>query len=810
MTGKVPSVLLIWKIVLVFFIVFYLVSNITAHLFSLDALIGCFEILVVATVAVVFFVRLKVLNIRQLYWLLGASLPLFGFQSYTLYSQLFEYWLVVLILLNLFQGSCRKKRGSSPLSAAVFVYCSFSFLSLLSLPLFYFFVKFNGWEIRSLSCYLNNAFPGNIFYSLSSINELVLLSLFSWSMARRDDGLKLCSSLAQGIAISLVLFSLIGILDTLGFLNLQWYRPSFHDASKVYRLQSVFGNPGWYAQYAIVTLPFILFLMPSLKNSLQRFFVLFFSLGTVGIALVLTASRTSWIIYPVLLFVMLFIGSTAGWSDGKIKVGRKWIVKGVGFALIPIVLIATGILGANVYSFDQDVNTRGVSSRMAYLKKRLLLHTVRTDEERFKVWRESLALGGESPVVGLGYEAYKWQVQTMDNIPESSFKTARLTRTDWDTPHNLFLQLFLNTGVAGLLSWGTVVFLLFCTLVKGGLTLPRAAYGLSILAFHLYGLTQSVTYLPVIFFVFFVAVAFCLALSSADNSGSRFSHFVVMGVAIVFFGYLTADNFQGRKLAERYSLASYGLADPDYSGFYAQESWAGRGPFRWTGKTAVISHMHAGPAEFWFDCSAPHLDTHPITLEVAIDSHVVDQCTFWGPGKKIRRYVFGENSRLELRVSRVWSPLKEGVGNDVRLLGVAVGEMRSADRYETGLSAWEVNSSVERNAAVLLKRFRYAGKEAILDLREFSSVGGEVYLRNDMPYVHDQLPVVRISLGQELLQEVALPPAEWVTIPVPPAKMVTSPFLKIWCSTTWNSKIEGYGDDPRDLSVAVGFLPGIR
>ena len=81
------------------------------------------------------------------------------------------------------------------------------------------------------------------------------------------------------------------------------------------RLQSVFANSGWFAEFLAVTIPYILlgFLSSELKQSKK--ICLFGILIVCEIAIILTYSRTGWIIYPFVLIVCWFFFYIATRAD---------------------------------------------------------------------------------------------------------------------------------------------------------------------------------------------------------------------------------------------------------------------------------------------------------------------------------------------------------------------------------------------------------------------------------------------------------------------------------------------------------------
>ena len=80
----------------------FLLLNLTTRLYALNNHGAVFNVLLLSGGAVSLLVLIRPGFLKLFCFLLGLSLPLYGFQSYTLYNLVFEFWLVILGGLLLF------------------------------------------------------------------------------------------------------------------------------------------------------------------------------------------------------------------------------------------------------------------------------------------------------------------------------------------------------------------------------------------------------------------------------------------------------------------------------------------------------------------------------------------------------------------------------------------------------------------------------------------------------------------------------------------------------------------------------------
>jgi len=577
-------------------------------------------------------------------------------------------------------------------------YALLSFFSLQLLPISSFFDSISLWGLFDFANGAFSATPENPWYSLAAGNRLALFCLVVLLLSWNPDAEVLYKRFFVGCAFSVFAACLLGVLNQFEIISLACYRPKFLDASGVDRLHSVFGNPGWFAEYVLICTPFVLLLFGRKSGLRARLLMLTAGLVFIGMSLLLTGSRTSWLLFPLAMFfcyvVLLLLYS--------VRNGQAITWKGIWHSCMQVGLggLLLCLIGGAVFWMVDRISSShiddGSLSRVEYTLQRIRNITV--PEERGKVWPESLAMVSESPVYGLGYESYRWHHGVMSTVPDSRFARQRRTTVNWDTAHNFYIQLAVSNGVVGLIVWLGLAGYVALVLLQDGLA-NRNVQSFVLLGslglFHLYGLTQSMQYVASIWFFMFTIIGYAILLdlrlfSPKLISMGRYGGAAVL-VAAVTGGVVYGNNFQSRQLAQRYNLPRYAqYREGDlYKGFYWREDWGKEGYFRWSGRSAEIVLGGSGTVLLDFACYAPRLDSLPLTLEVSLNEHPVDSYTFREAKKVTRTYFIPDGNTqlpatLQLQVSRTWTPKRENMGNDTRSLGVAVSEPKYCDEKIVG------------------------------------------------------------------------------------------------------------------------------
>jgi O-antigen ligase len=797
------------------FVLLFLSANVAVRLSILFQYPIVLQGIILITLFGCFFLFVYPRFCKAFLFLFACSLPWYGSHSYHIHNIVFELFLSVFAVIYLVQKRQQTKFVSinNKLALLVGCYILLACFSLLLLPLSHIGSILHLWGYLDFSVAVLQAPPESVLYPLAAVNRLLLFFVFIFQISTHYDNNRLYRIVFSGLVSGAVVAAFLGILNHYQWLPLDWFRDTVASGT---RLQSVFGNPGWFAEFLAISIPFILigFLNPKIYRITKL--MLFGVLIICEMAIILTYSRTGWLIYPLVLVSCWFVfylsrkieAGTLSWSAvGKTSI--KVIVS------VPLTIIVSYFLVTGIVQRDDSGTASLLQQRFSKISN---------PAARKKIWQESIAIGLEAPIFGLGYESYKHQVLTLASIPGSLYsKKRQIQNIDFDTPHNHYLQIFVSNGIVGLFFWMSIVLyavvILFYDL-KTNKHYFNIAVLLSIIAFHQYGLAQSMQYVGVIWFVIFLCFGYTMTLNEQSLPPAMRQTVTVIALFLSFLtvagGIVYAGNFKSRKLADKYGLHLYG-ADQDidrYLGFYQRENWGKRGIFRWTGRRAIMKLERTGVMKIDFSCGTPELSSNPVVLDVSRNGHPIDQITFWNNRQVTRKYYippakgsFG--NQFEFQVSRTWIPRHEGGSNDSRMLGVAVSEPKIlplASGDVLGFYKWQMIPDSGEGKKNRLLKYRWTLQEAVLDLTSHEEHSAALLLKSWQPYIEKYPVEVEFFQQNNRIDSIKLLDHGWKRIAFShPLNPDTPLILRV--NRTWNPMREGYLEDPRDLGVAVALLP---
>ena len=655
--------------------------------------------------------------LKGMLFVFGLSFALFGFQPYTPYSQFFDvlvtFGALALLIINFKER--RFHAVNRRLLLLLLLYVCLSGLSLLQLPLVNVFKGFALWG-ASWSFLIFGAIPPWDLYASAGVNRLVLFVIFAILLSRLEGNRGFYRAVFLGALWGAVLSAVAGLLDYYGVISLTWFRtfnPVINPGGVQFRLQSIFGHPGWFAEFVTVTIPFILMgFVQKDRGFLWKMF-LFGILVLCEIALILAKSRAGWISYPMTLTFCWISVYLLREGDGlkKWHIKKKDIIKiavSVPVTIILSLLIVFKLFGVSSSlvkektgraiepshieeNLIQSSNVKPKAKKLTHIKAKAKQDSLENRfskifkaSERTMVWKQGYGVGWERPIFGMGYESFRWHKGILENVEKSNIRKNGSYRYQYDTPHNLYLQLFVNGGFVGLLLWGLVVAYVMALLIVDLIKDKRyfnVCVALSIVSFHVYGVFQSMQYIPMIWFLIFLMFGYALTIDDGvlPLSIRKFARFLsIIGVLLVFIGGIVyLYNFESRNLVEKYGLEVY-RKDQDkhrYFGFYPLLLGKYRG-YRWSGKRAEVDINGGGTVEIDFRCDTPGVEKDPVVLSVYQDQKLLDTVSFTKKGTLRRKYAFpetlGKTERLTLAVSRTWNPHKVYGNFDRKDLGVGV------------------------------------------------------------------------------------------------------------------------------------------
>jgi len=354
---------------------------------------------------------------------------------------------------------------NKPLVILITCYVGPSLFSLLLLPVRQI-VKdlwFFGFPNALFFMFMNPTY--GVLYPVVALLRLMLFVVLAVQISRNALGQELYKFLFSGIVSGAVFCAFIGLLDFYGIISLVTYR--FGTATPGV-LHSTFGNRGWFAEFIMTIVPFVLIGFMSTIKSIWWKIVLFSSLVICELALILAGARAGWVSYPLILFIcwLFFYFSKEGrfesfhfgWKD-LVKVAVSVPVTiAISFLLIFQVLMPlSDYLGQKTGIKGTQANSKASA---AYLQGWVTGLLEGSKGGRDYPWGEGFNVGRERPIFGMGYESFNWHGDILSKIQGSYYSEFHIREgqnTTHQTPHSIFYQLFVSGGVVSLCLWMMIV-----------------------------------------------------------------------------------------------------------------------------------------------------------------------------------------------------------------------------------------------------------------------------------------------------------------------------------------------------------------
>lgn len=647
-----------------------------AHGVSLKIVIPC----------LIFFYLLRRIrpSILNLYlFALGAVLPLFGYQTYTIQNLWFET-IICFLCLNFLAGSSKKivEKNSNVIHGLIITYFFIVLFSLFQLPVESIWQTLKLWGVYDFHVGVFAATPDSFYYSIGATIRLFLFILFIISLNLHDAKINYYRYIIKGCGFGVLALCVGGLFQYFGFFSLEWYRPDFLTPAGVHRFHSLMGNPGWFAEYAVVCLPFVGILFRPGKSRISSW-AFISSVILIGVCLVFTGSRTSWLLFPFGVFITYFL---IDYCQSQ-RVNNSFnilVAESAKKTFIIAILLTLGLVFIHFQPLQSE-NAKTTIEQKEFLQDRIseiFLPTVRQE-----LWAETLNVIRGNVLLGKGYESYRWHKEVVEKRKTKEAETKSIDSEQWDTPHQFYLQIVCGNGLVGLIIWFILFFCVIKNLVqscKGRNEMISGVMLASFILFFLYGLTQSMQYIGIVYFLVFILMGYSCTLneSSIDIQYSLPKKLVYCGIipllVVVFWKY--SLNWMSHNDAKDLGISHYRSNSNDhlFRGFYKKEDWGESGIYRWSGRRAEVLIEKNGLYRIRFACHAPRLDILPVQLTVYRNEVEVEELIFTHPENVTRMYYFDNHgsgmNRLVIHVSRIWSPKREHLNDDARYLGVAVSE----------------------------------------------------------------------------------------------------------------------------------------
>jgi O-antigen ligase len=775
---------------------------------------------------------------KYILFLYGASFPFYINHSWRVHTAIFEFLTAVLavaLLLTTIKSTAIRNRLNPVFAWVFFLFATISCLSLQLLPE-QVFAKLMQWSFMSSAISIFTALPPDPLYSVAAVWRLLLFIVFITALSLRKDYVDVYRLLFIGTLFGGMWSSVVGLLEYFHLISLLWFRQFAYQG-----LQSVAGNPGWFAEYLTMTIPYILFGFFS-KRGWRLKALLFGVMILFEIAIILTGARSGWLTYPVtLFFCWLFFYFSKDAADTR-KPGNKLRIATRIAVSIPLTIAVSLFLVLVIFdSFQKNIETQlNKNTQDNELSTELRLHTIRKDElqnryatlfvpvSRLAIAKESLALWRERPMFGLGWESYRFHTGIMEQIPESLFSKNRYTNTLFDTPHNFYLQLLIGVGLAGCMLWlfmiayGFIVGLL--GYLRFGITAAVPVL-LALYSFHQYGLTQDPPYISAVWMLGFLNLGFLMALPVEHVPAREQGIFIWLArsfcLLVVCAGIVYSGARSSKDIDAKYGVALYGLDQSDgtdndtaYEGFYSKER-DNLGDLRWSRKNSVIRFASYGLYRLDYIVPPMYIDQGPQRIDFGLDGTIVARETCRHAGGRTRYLYASGNLRehaLSISATSTWSPqFLDPLSNDTRHISIMVRTpLTAVDLTRQGRAAGlydnETVSNIPGWPEGVKPEFRWmSGASCAIHLPpEVTSI----YLRNGHPNPKDFQLRSHVSLNGNKPLVIFFKTGKWVECAVGGAGS-EGRILTINIDRTWNAlRVVQKSPDARELGlmVAVPFM----
>lgn len=606
---------------------------------------------------------------RLLPFLAGTLGVFFGYQPYTYYSVAFTFLVCLAGQLLLAQNAgdgaapAREPGASSScddgpsltafLLAAFAVYCAASMATLPGARLLDAIRALGPMDFYRMSAFSPAAqFP----YPLAALVRLLALVLFAFAFSRARIPGKY-RELTAGLCCGLLAATVFGYLE--------FFRGGtfiYH-----YRFRSIFDNPGWYAEYAVICAPFLL---AFLRNSSVRSRGLAYAgLALIAPGVVLTLARAGWLAFGLTLgaFAWLTFRKNPFLHFDR----KKGLLPAVIAVYVCLLAVSFWVGGKQLSYFSRPIN--------ALLKERISNFS---DSPRPRLFKTGLLIGGESPLFGLGFESYALRYPVLLNTPGTLLELGADKEAEvFETTHNTYVQLFAGGGLLGLLLWlalaGSAGRTFLLSVRETG-SLTDLAMLLGLAAFHVYGFFQNMFYVPAAMLLVFLILSRAMSLERARMREKTAGAMALKGLALAavvagMLGYAADPGLA--KLAGRHGLAAFESPDAaGYAGFFAPEDMGGR-IARWSCGASALRLPGGGTAEFALKTPYPNPGEAGARLEIWRGGQLLDVAEFrdnaW-IGRSLDLPGGEGGATLYLRARPIYYPNVFGAAGDHRPLGAGV------------------------------------------------------------------------------------------------------------------------------------------
>ncbi|MBL7662369.1 O-antigen ligase family protein [bacterium] len=452
------------------------------------------------------------------YYSFFLILPVFGHKPGTWQTAFLLYLSGALLigscLRNLVKQDCTTRSANSTLINS---YLLISSLSLLGLPLkdLLFDLKSKFPPLGSFALIpfsltrLATATEELIYYPLLALVLLFLAVLIE----RNSHQFLTAKERAQALALGLLFTIILGFLGYYGMIPLQELRgldPTVNAGGVEFRMQSLFGHSGWFAEYVTLTIPCILLILLIPKTYWLRITLILVAALIGELTLVMTYQRGGWLSYPLTLFIiwgMIYLVRCheQGEANALCALKKSFLKIMLSFPLT--LVITAGVLHLS------GLDLGAYKSRALEISK---------TSDRTDFVRAGVMLGMLRPMLGLGGESFAYQFEK-EFVAKSGTYFKSIDLPLHGTAHNVYAQTFAGKGLLGLLALILIALKPLQLLLQSIKTnqqleqiILNAIAACSGIAFLIYGNVQEIFYIPALGFIFFILIGLTSGVTSSQ------------------------------------------------------------------------------------------------------------------------------------------------------------------------------------------------------------------------------------------------------------------------------------------------------
>jgi hypothetical protein len=440
----------------------------------------------------------------------------------------------------------------------------------------------------------------SVYYTaLSYLLGVAIFRLCKTDLTRRPR--LFIGAVFSGLMISLV----VGVLDYYGGIDLSFLRgldPIVNPDGKQFRLQSLFGHSGWFAEYLTLAIPTCLIILSLTIPFWARALIILCALAFGEFALVLTYQRGGWLSYPLTLFAV--------WAAIYVVRLLEKQETDIGSALrrsFTKVLVSLPVTVAASLALVVLIQGRGTveGAISPYVSR---FKDIQRTGDRTEFFQAGVLIGSLHPILGGGSDSFAWQFEREFEAPQGAF-SGKIVLPLHGSAHNVYAQTFSGKGLCGLLALVCIpLWMLMAT--PGVLRDQRRTISAKLVvltgaccgcAFLIYGNVQEVFYIQVLQFLFFAIVGVVAAVAyERQELGTK-----RLLVSPWMCGVLVGAHVVWEFVAPGATKAFY--QEKRLFGCYSQEVPTSGAPYRWCGErgrvelpvepgsAAVVVAIEAGP-----------------------------------------------------------------------------------------------------------------------------------------------------------------------------------------------------------------------